>query len=47
MNGVLLNKAYRLIRRQRSLMVLDLGSGESADVVRALLRELAELVPPE
>ncbi len=47
MNGVLLNKAYRLIRRQRSLMVIDLGNGESADVVRALLRELAELVSPE
>jgi type II secretory pathway component GspD/PulD (secretin) len=47
MNGVLLNKAYRLVRRQRSLMVLDLGSGESAEVVRGLLRELAELVPPE
>ncbi len=47
MNGVLLNKAYRLIRRQRSLMVLDLGNGESAEVVRGLLRELAELVPAE
>ncbi len=47
MNGVLLNKAYRLIRRQRSLMVIDLGNGESAEVVRGLLRELAELVTPE
>ena len=47
MNGVLLNKAYRLIRRQRSLMVVDLGNGESADVIRGLLRELAELVSPE
>lgn len=47
MNGVLLSKGYRLVRRQRSLMVIDLGNGESPEVVRGLIRELAQLVPPE
>ncbi|MCY2976403.1 MAG: hypothetical protein NTW52_17235 [Planctomycetota bacterium] len=47
MNGVLLSKGYRLVRRQRSLMVIDLGNGESPEVVRGLIRELAELVSPE
>lgn len=47
MNSVLLNKGYRLVRRQRSLMVIDLGGGESPEVVRGLVRELAELVTPE
>ena len=47
MNGVLLSKGYRLVRRQRSLMVIDLGNGESPEIVRGLIRELAQLVPPE
>ena len=47
MNGVLLSKGYRLVRRQRSLMVIDLGSGESPEVVRGLIRELAQLISPE
>ncbi len=47
MNGVLLKSAFRLIRRQRSLMVLELGDGERSEAVRGLLREFAELVPAE
>ncbi len=47
MNGTLLKSAYRLIRRQRSLMLLELGDGERSEAVRGLLREFAELVPPE
>jgi DNA-binding TFAR19-related protein (PDSD5 family) len=47
MNGTLLKSAYRLIRRQRSLMLLELGDGERTESIRGLLREFAELVPPE
>ena len=47
MNGVLLGKGFTLVRRQRTLMVIDLGSGESAEVTRGLIRELAQLVAPE
>ncbi len=47
MNGVLLGKGYTLVRRQRTLLVIDLGSGESADVTRGLIRELAQLVVPQ
>ena len=47
MNGVLLGKGYTLVKKQRVLMSLDLGSGESADVTRTLIRELAELVTTE
>ncbi|MFY7967906.1 MAG: secretin N-terminal domain-containing protein, partial [Pirellulaceae bacterium] len=45
-NGVLLGKGYSLVRRERVLMVLDLGSGESADVIRGYIREVAQLVDP-
>ena len=47
MNGVLLGKGYTLVKKQRILISVDLGSGESADVIRLLVRELAELVAPE
>ena len=47
MNGVLLGKGYTLVKKQRILISVDLGSGESADVIRGLIRELAELVAPE
>jgi type II secretory pathway component GspD/PulD (secretin) len=47
MNGVLLGNGYTLVRRQRTLMVVDLGAGESADVARGLIRELAQLVTPD
>jgi type II secretory pathway component GspD/PulD (secretin) len=47
MNRALLRQGYALLRNQRTLMVLDLSSGENADVVRELIRELAELVTPE
>ncbi len=47
MNSVLIGKGYALLRKERVLMCIDLGSGESADVIKALIRELAELVPVE
>ena len=47
MNSVLLGKGYTLVRRQRVLMVIDLGAEDSAEVTRGLVRELAELVSPE
>ncbi|XZE44466.1 secretin N-terminal domain-containing protein [Pirellulaceae bacterium SH467] len=47
MNSVLLSKGYTLVKKQRILMSIDLASAESADVMRSLLREMAELVPPE
>ncbi len=47
MNGVLLGKGYTLVKKQRILISVDLGSGESADIIRGLIRELAELVAPE
>lgn len=46
MNSVLLNKGYTLVRKQRVLMVVDLGSGDP-EVVRGLIRELSELVSPK
>jgi len=46
MNSVMLSRGYTLVRRQRALMCVDLGSGD-AEVVRGLIRELAELVPSE
>lgn len=45
MNGVLLREGFSLVRRDRALMMIDL-SGE-AEVVRAWLREISHLVPPE
>jgi type II secretory pathway component GspD/PulD (secretin) len=47
MNSVLLGKGYTLVKKQRVLMAVDLGSGESAEIMKGLIRELAELVPPE
>ncbi len=47
MNSVLLSRGYTLVRRQRALMCIDLGSGENAEITRGLIRELAELVPLE
>lgn len=46
MNGVLLGKGFTILKRQRVLMTVDLGSGESADLVRSYIREMAELVNP-
>ena len=46
MNSVLLNKGFTLVRKQRVLMCVDLGAGDP-DVVRGLIRELSELVPPK
>ncbi len=45
MNSVLLSKGYSLVRRQRALLCVDLGSGENAELTRGLLRELSELIP--
>ena len=47
MNGVLLGKGFTLVKKQRVLMSVDLGSGESAEVTKLLIRELAELVTVE
>ncbi len=47
MNGVLLGKGFTLVKKQRVLMSFDLGSGESAEITRGLIRELAELVTTE
>ena len=47
MNSVLLSRGYTLVRRQRALMCVDLGTGENAEVIRGLIRELADLVPEE
>ncbi|MEQ1829345.1 MAG: secretin N-terminal domain-containing protein, partial [Pirellula sp.] len=44
MNGVLLGKGYTLIKNQRVLTSIDLASGENADVIRAFVRDRAELV---
>jgi len=46
MNSVLLNKGFTLVRKQRVLMCVDLGAGDP-EVVRGLIRELSELVPPK
>jgi type II secretory pathway component GspD/PulD (secretin) len=45
MNSVLLGKGYSLIRYQRALICIDLGSGENAEITRGLIREMVELVP--
>lgn len=45
MNSVLLSKGFSLIRYQRALMCIDLGSGENAEIIRGLIREMVELVP--
>ena len=47
MNGVLLGKGYTLVKKNRVLMSVDLGSGENAEVIRKLVAELAELVTPD
>ena len=47
MNGVLLGRGYTLVKKNRILISVDLGSGESAIVIKALVRELSELVLPE
>jgi type II secretory pathway component GspD/PulD (secretin) len=44
MNGILLGKGYTLLKNQRVLTCVDLGSGESADIIRAYVRDRAELV---
>ncbi|MFN9715873.1 MAG: hypothetical protein ACK57G_18985, partial [Planctomycetota bacterium] len=45
MNSVLLSKGFSLIRYQRALICVDLGSGENAEITRGLIREMVELVP--
>jgi type II secretory pathway component GspD/PulD (secretin) len=45
MNSVLLSKGFSLIRYQRALICIDLGSGENAEIMRGLIREMVELVP--
>jgi type II secretory pathway component GspD/PulD (secretin) len=45
MNSVLLSKGFSLIRYQRALICIDLGSGENAEITRGLIREMVELVP--
>jgi type II secretory pathway component GspD/PulD (secretin) len=47
MNGVLLGRGYTLVKKNRILISVDLGSGESATVTKLLVRELSELVLPE
>jgi len=44
MNGVLLNRGYTLVRKQRALLCIDLGSGDP-ETIRGLIRELSEVVP--
>jgi type II secretory pathway component GspD/PulD (secretin) len=44
MNSVLLGKGFTLVKRQRILMSVDLSVGDSAELVRAYIREMAELV---
>ncbi len=48
MNYVLINRGYTLIRKDRALMCVDLdpATGGGAEIVRGLVRELAELVSP-
>ena len=47
MNGVLLGRGYTLVKKNRILISVDLGSGESAAITKLLVRELSELVLPE
>lgn len=46
MNGLLLGKGFTLMKKQRVLTVLelDLAPGEAAEIKRALIRDVAELV---
>ena len=44
MNGILLNRGYTLVRKQRALLCIDLGSGDP-ELIRGLIRELSEVVP--
>ena len=44
MNGILLTKGYTLIKKQRILTTLDLESGESPEVMRRRIADMAELV---
>ena len=44
MNGILLTKGYTLIKKQRILTTLDLESGESPDIMRRRIADMAELV---
>ncbi len=47
MNGLLLGKGFTLVKKNRVLMSVDLSSGDSAELIRAYLREMVELVPME
>jgi type II secretory pathway component GspD/PulD (secretin) len=47
MNGLLLGKGFTLVKKNRVLMSVDLSSGDSAELMRAYLREMVELVPKE
>lgn len=48
MNGVLLGKGYTLVKKQRVLISVDLGSsGDSAALIKTYVADLAELVSPE
>ena len=47
MNGLLLGKGFTLVKKNRVLMSVDLASGDSAELMRAYLREMVELVPME
>ncbi len=44
MNGVLLGKGYTLVKKQRVLISVDLGSGENVDLIKKYIQDLAELV---
>jgi type II secretory pathway component GspD/PulD (secretin) len=44
MNGVLLNRGYTLVRKQRALLCIDLGSGD-AETIRGYIREVSDFVP--
>ncbi|MCE3017653.1 MAG: hypothetical protein LW870_17485 [Pirellula sp.] len=44
MNGILLTKGYTLIKKQRILTTLDLESGETPEVMRRRIADMAELV---
>lgn len=47
MNGLLLGKGFTLVKKNRVLMSVDLSNGDSAELIRAYLREMVELVPME
>lgn len=44
MNGVLLNRGFTLVRKQRALLCIDLGSGDP-ETIRGYIREVSEFVP--